>query len=61
MKTLAEIIGEIIISIVIFAIPVVTTLSWVYSWNFRYILAVISTVEFVLLFVHINSIVLDEE
>lgn len=64
MKTLAEIIGAIIISIVIFAIPIVTTLSWACSWDdfIKYILTIICTSELVLLFVYIlPKVMLDEE
>ena len=63
MKTLAEIIGVIIISIVIIAIPVLTTLSWVYNWDYfliNYMLTVICAGEFASLCVYIQSI-LDEK
>ena len=60
MKTLAEIIGVFIISIVILAIPVVTTLSWVYNWNYfliKYMLTVICAGELASLCVCIQGMI----
>ena len=52
MKREVQIIESMVVSIIIFAIPVLMTCSLIYGWPwiFKYFLIVLSVIEFVLLY-----------
>lgn len=50
MKFVAEVVGGIIITVVLIAIPILTTLSWVHGWGpLNAFLTIACSIEFVLI------------